>query len=76
MSLAVTLWSDPTRRDFFATAALLLLGSATKGAENAFLSIPNPFRLRMHWYIFGPAWTSQECDRELTNMRMRISVVC
>ena len=23
----------------------------------------------MHWNIFGPAWTRQECDRELTNMR-------
>jgi hypothetical protein len=33
-----------------------------------FLDVPNSARLRMHWYIFGPAWRVEECERELKLM--------
>jgi len=33
-----------------------------------FLDVPNSYRMRMHWFIFGPAWSAEECERELQLM--------
>jgi hypothetical protein len=33
-----------------------------------FAEIPNQYRMRMHWYIFGPAWEAAECERQLRRM--------
>src|SRR5437879_13633544 len=33
-----------------------------------FGDVPNVPRLRMHWYIFGPAWTAPEARRQLELM--------
>jgi hypothetical protein len=44
------------------------LHAARAQAERDFQNIPNEYRLRMHWYVFGPAWTVEECRRELELM--------
>lgn len=63
---------QPTRRAFLAlsVAARALLGAAASADSDShdFLNVPNPSRLRMHWYIFGPAWTVEECERQLKLM--------
>jgi hypothetical protein len=43
------------------------LPSAQVGVDDAvtFREMPNQTRMRMHWYIFGPAWTADECERQL-----------
>src|SRR5437016_364304 len=67
----------PTRRSFLATSATLALRALTPAdellaagelAERDFREIPNEYRLRMHWYVFGPAWTAEECRREMELM--------
>ena len=62
-----------TRRGFLSTAlvaAATPLGSAPRNDADAreFLEVPNAYRLRMHWYIFGPAWTAEECEPQLKLM--------
>jgi len=42
--------------------------AASERAERDFKNVPNEYRLRMHWYVFGPAWTVAECRRELELM--------
>jgi hypothetical protein len=63
----------PTRRSFLAlgaAAGALRLHAASSAEPDAreFLDVPNPYRMRMHWFIFGPAWTAEECERELQLM--------
>ncbi|HKW99655.1 MAG TPA: glycosyl hydrolase [Bryobacteraceae bacterium] len=62
-----------TRRGFLSAA--LLAGAAPLGAAarneaeiREFLDVPNAARVRMHWFIFGPAWTAEECERQLRLM--------
>src|ERR1700681_1911667 len=61
-----------TRRNFLASAiaAAALPVSAQTGShtEAEFRDVPNPFRMRMHWYVFGPAWTPEEGARQLKLM--------
>ncbi|PYT27906.1 MAG: hypothetical protein DMG57_16710 [Acidobacteria bacterium] len=64
---------QPTRRAFLQSAAALAVrppgGTSHEASEERdFLEVPNSYRLRMHWYIFGPAWTAEECDRQLKLM--------
>src|SRR5690242_10620617 len=64
----------PTRRAFLATtlataAAAVRREPAAAPGVREFLEVPNASRLRMHWYIFGPAWTAEECERQLRLMR-------
>ncbi len=64
---------QPTRRTFLAlsVAAGALRLEAAPSAESDlrdFRDVPNASRLRMHWYIFGPAWTADECERQLRLM--------
>jgi hypothetical protein len=64
---------QPTRRRFLALsiAATALRSGPAQGAVSSapeFLDVPNASRLRMHWHIFGPAWTAEECERELKLM--------
>ena len=62
----------PTRRAFLSAALAVAapLRSATHNEPDAreFLEVPNASRLRMHWYVFGPAWTAEECERQLKLM--------
>ncbi|MBI3721544.1 MAG: hypothetical protein HY248_03240, partial [Fimbriimonas ginsengisoli] len=68
--------ADLTRRSFLAGVAGA--GAARRPAkaapaeltllEREFQNVPNPSRLRMHWYIFGPAWTAAEAERQLELM--------
>lgn len=67
--------ASPSRRQFLhraaaAPAVLGLASSAPGGAAPArpFPDIPNVAKLRMHWYIFGPAWTAPEARRQLELM--------
>ena len=65
-----------SRRDFALLSAGLAApwaGRATQQAEAAspsagFQDIPNEYRMRMHWYVFGPAWEPAECRRQLAHM--------
>jgi hypothetical protein len=38
------------------------------GSSSEFRDVPNRYRMRMHWYIFGPAWEAAECEREMRRM--------
>jgi alpha-L-rhamnosidase len=62
----------PSRRDFLAAAAALTAAPAFTQAslplEAQFRDVPNAARMRMHWYIFGPAWTPEEGERQLKLM--------
>ena len=62
-----------TRRTFLAlgvSAGALRLPAASANEPDAreFLDVPNANRMRMQWTIFGPAWTVEECERELKLM--------
>ncbi len=62
-----------TRRAFLAlsVAAGATRLRATPIAESdahVFLDVPGASRLRMQWTIFGPAWTAEECERQLKLM--------
>jgi len=64
---------DLTRRTFLAlsVAARSMRSRAASANEpdvREFLNIPNASRMRMQWTIFGPAWTVEECERELKLM--------
>src|SRR5216684_1348095 len=63
----------PTRRTFLALsvavpAMRLCAASANEPDTRDFLEVPNASRMRMQWAIFGPAWTAEECERELQLM--------
>ena len=60
-----------TRRNFLcsaAAAALPMTAQQAQSIESQFRDVPNGYRLRMHWYVFGPAWTAEEGERELKLM--------
>jgi hypothetical protein len=60
-----------TRRHFLgvaAAAALPMPAQHATGLESQFRDVPNSYRLRMHWYVFGPAWTPEEGERQLDLM--------
>lgn len=60
-----------SRREFLVTAAATTLPMAaepTSAVESEFREVPNSYRLRMHWYVFGPAWTQEEGERQLKLM--------
>jgi hypothetical protein len=42
--------------------------AASDAVKEAFTTVPNSERMRMHWYIFGPAWEAEECERQLRRM--------
>jgi len=50
------------------SAAPFALKSAPLPLESQFRDVPNAFRMRMHWYVFGPAWTAEEGERQLRKM--------
>src|SRR5258706_14335546 len=58
------------RRGFLGilAAAAVPLRAADDGVGRGFGDVPNVPRLRMHWYIFGPAWTAPEARRQLELM--------
>jgi len=63
----------PTRRSFLALsiaapAMRLCAASGNEPDAREFLDVPNASRMRMQWTIFGPAWTAEECERELQLM--------
>src|SRR5258708_12132341 len=63
----------PTRRRFLAVGAVagalrLHAGPSAEPHTREFLDVPNSYRMRMHWFIFGPAWSAEECERELQFM--------
>src|SRR5207302_2558022 len=39
-----------------------------RNAPAEFRDVPNAYRMRMHWYVFGPAWEAKECERQLARM--------
>src|SRR5215831_17102442 len=60
-----------TRRNFLfsaAAAALPIPAQPVLSIESQFREVPNSYRLRMHWYVFGPAWTAEEGERQLKLM--------
>src|SRR5215831_18390173 len=61
-----------SRRTFLAaTAGLAASPFAIVSAadlESQFRDVPNPARMRMHWYVFGPAWTAEDSERQLQLM--------
>ncbi len=64
---------QPTRRTFLALSiaagAVGLRATSTADSDiREFLDAPNPSRLRLRWHIFGPAWTVDECERQLKLM--------
>jgi hypothetical protein len=63
---------NPSRREFLAAAgaivALPARGVPPVSLEAQFRDIPNAQRMRMHWYVFGPAWTPEEGERQLKLM--------
>src|SRR5258706_7098855 len=58
------------RRGFLGilAAAAVPLRAADDGVGRGFADIPNVSRVRMHWYIFGPAWTAAEARHQLELM--------
>jgi hypothetical protein len=61
-----------SRRDFLAATAGLaaspLPGAPQTDPQSQFRDVPNAGRMRMHWYVFGPAWTAEEGERQLQLM--------
>lgn len=61
-----------TRRNFLASAiagaALPIPAQTGSNTESEFREVPNSYRMRMHWYVFGPAWTAEEGARQLKLM--------
>ena len=65
-----------SRRDFALLSAGLAApwaGRATQWEEGTspsagFFDVPNEYRMRMHWFVFGPAWEPGECRRQLAHM--------
>jgi hypothetical protein len=60
-----------TRRTFLVSATATVLPIPAQQAasvESQFRDVPNSYRLRMHWYVFGPAWTAEEGERQLKQM--------
>jgi len=46
----------------------LCAASGNEPGTREFPDVPNASRMRMQWTIFGPAWTAEECERELQLM--------
>ena len=61
-----------TRRDFLAAGAaataLPIPAQPASTIQSRFRDVPNAYRLRMHWYVFGPAWTPGEGEVQLKLM--------
>jgi len=60
-----------TRRNFLASAiaaAAQPISAQSFNSESEFRDVPNSYRIRMHWYVFGPAWTPEEGARQLKLM--------
>jgi len=61
-----------TRRTFLAlgaaAGAICLRAKDADADARDFLNVPNASRLRLQWTIFGPAWTAEECERQLKLM--------
>jgi alpha-L-rhamnosidase len=55
------------RREFFMTAAGAMLTPIPARADE-FSAVPLSTRLRMHWWVFGTAWTKDEAARQLEMM--------
>jgi hypothetical protein len=54
-----------------AAAALSVPAHAQTEPDNTqseFRDVPNRYRMRMHWYVFGPAWEPVECERQMARM--------
>jgi hypothetical protein len=64
---------DGTRRQFLAITlaspvAGSLLAASHADLREQFAKVPGESRLRMHWFVFGPAWTTAEAKRQLSEM--------
>src|SRR3954471_2720619 len=61
-----------SRREFLAAAgaiaAVPMPGDTPSSLESQFRDVLNAQRMRMHWYVFGPAWTADEGERQLKLM--------
>jgi len=63
-----------SRREFLAASIAVTSGSSAgantdqRTTEEQFRDVPNASRMRMHWYVFGPAWSVPEAERELRLM--------
>jgi hypothetical protein len=58
-----------TRREFVAlTAAAAAARADAAPSANEFSGVPQSSRLRMHWWVFGTAWTKEEAARQLELM--------
>lgn len=57
-----------TRREFLAAPAALPALVATAAPIDPFSGVPSGTRLRMHWWVFGTAWTKDEAERQLQLM--------
>ncbi len=77
MCITMRITSKISRRKFnisaigLSAAAGIPLESGRADVRNTpaeFRDIPNAYRMRMHWYVFGPAWEATECDRQLARM--------
>lgn len=79
MCITSRIYCKISRRDFMSLTCFLLAARATsrfprlalsqpRGSAEEFLNVPNSYRMRMHWYVFGPAWEPAECERQLSNM--------
>jgi hypothetical protein len=55
------------RRQFLITAAASMLAPAPVPADE-FSAVPLGTRLRMHWWVFGMAWSKEEAVRQLELM--------
>src|SRR5690349_14945697 len=69
---SATINRNLSRRGFLGRLAVAALPFPPAAAEDRtvqdFANVPNLSRLRMHWYIFGPAWTSSDARRQLELM--------
>jgi hypothetical protein len=55
------------RREFLITTTAAALAPAAFAADD-FAAVPQATRLRMHWWVFGVAWTKEEAARQLELM--------
>ena len=57
-----------SRRSFVAAASAGILPRPLAGQGDEFRDVPNAYRMRMHWWVLGPAWTAEEAARQLAEM--------
>lgn len=51
-----------------ATATLATGQMPSRSLREGFADPPADARMKFHWFVFGPAWTTRECERQLKAM--------